>query len=179
MWIKWIILYISEFLHVCNNRDVCWLHSVIRSLQNIYTVWYRFFDIRDWKGSEWTIREGRRKRKIYVSVNNYRATSVCPGNSCRDSTHSCNDRREVGNRKPTGAEFASGKATSDYFIWLAARRAVFCPYMDEPTRISLCYSLLSPRPHLISYFSRLVPSYYFVFSEVRSSFLSSLFCFRC
>lgn len=64
---------------------------------------------------------------------------------------------EDGNRKPTGVKFASGKATSDYFIWLAARRAAFCPYMDEPTRIVLCFSFPSLSPCLI--FFLLLPSH--------------------
>jgi len=142
----------------------------------MYAVWYRFFDGRDWKGSE---SDGRETEDIRISEQLQGHFRVSRKFVQRlDSQLQSNDRREVGNRKPTGAEFASGKATSDYFIWLAARRAVFCPYMDEPTRISPCYSFPSPHPHLISYFSRLVPSYYFVSSELRSSFLSSLFCFR-
>lgn len=68
---------------------------------------------------------------------------VCPGSSCTDSSRvrgreaqRTMDERGREKRKPTGAEFASGKATSDYFIWLAARRLAFHSRAKVHPRIS-------------------------------------------
>lgn len=67
--------------------------------------------------------------------------------------------REGGeNRKPTGAEFASSKATSDYFIWLAARRVAFHSYKSTRKYIllspfTLLFNSSSPHRHLSLCFS--------------------------
>lgn len=97
-----------------------------------------------------------------VSVNGYRATSVCPGNSCRDSAHSCRATaggEEAGwmeTESPQGLNLHPAKQPrTTLFDWLPAG---LLSLHGQPT-LNRSVFLFSLSPSTSYFFSLLLPSH--------------------